>query len=174
MKRATLFFIATLLFFGLSAQNDTKTETLTIFLVRHAEKVDSSRDPELSEEGRKRSIELAEVLKSAGINSIYSTNYIRTRETALPSAKKLKLEVKLYDPRDLVAFALRLKEEGGRHLVVGHSNTTPELVKLLGGIPGSPIVEKNEYDRLYILSESVNEKMETVLIRYGKKFIPEQ
>ena len=170
MKRATLFFIATLFVFSLNAQENSPTEALTVFMVRHAEKIDNSRDPDLSEEGRKRAKELAEVLASARIGTIYSTEYVRTRETALPTAQKFELEVQMYDPKDLDAFAGQLKKEGGRHLVVGHSNTTPELVKLLGGDPGASIVEKNEYDRLYILSESANGNMETVLIRYGKKF----
>ena len=89
---------------------------------------------------------------------------------SLSHAGQVNLEVELYNPYDLAAFAKQLKDTGGRHLVVGHSNTTPELVKLLGGEPGTPIVEKSEYDRLYILSITTANEVSSVLVRYGKKF----
>ncbi|NIT87109.1 MAG: hypothetical protein GWM92_07640, partial [Gemmatimonadetes bacterium] len=52
----------------------------------------------------------------------------------------------------LGGMARRLRGSPGRHLVVGHSDTTPRLVTLLGGEPGPPIVEAREYDRLYVLT----------------------
>lgn len=149
---------------------NNEQESLVIFLVRHAEKVDNSRDPELSEAGKQRAIELAETLKSSEIEFIHSTDFIRTRNTAKPFAKSINKELSIYDYADLEAFANSIKSKGGRHLVVGHSNTTPNLVKLLGGEPGKPIVEKAEYDRLYILTFNGNGKVNTVLLRYGKKF----
>ena len=42
-------------------------------------------------------------------------------------------------------------------LVVGHSNTTPQLAELLGAEPGDPIVEKTEYDRLYVINLDTGE-----------------
>jgi hypothetical protein len=50
--------------------------------------------------------------------------------------------------------------------VVGHSNTTTELVTLLGGDPGTEIEESSEYDRLYILTIN-SSGVTTLLIRYG-------
>jgi hypothetical protein len=61
------------------------------------------------------------------------------------------LTVREYDPADLRGFAARLLEEGGRHLVVGHSNTTPALVQLLGADPAGPIAE-DDYGRFYLLT----------------------
>ena len=61
----------------------------------------------------------------------------------------------------------RLVDEGGRHLVVGHSNTTPELVTLLGGSPGTPIEEADEYDRLYLVEVSPHGDVGSTLLRYG-------
>ena len=57
--------------------------------------------------------------------------------------------------------------------VVGHSNTTPALTELLGGDPGGPIEEKNEYDRLYIVSMSAEGRVSSTLLRFGEKFIQE-
>jgi len=56
----------------------------------------------------------------------------------------------------------------GRHLVLGHSNTTPQLVEALGGEPGAPI-EEMEYDRLYIVT-LMDGRTSTVLLRFGSPY----
>ncbi len=66
------------------------------------------------------------------------------------------------------SFAERLRGTPGRHLILGHSNTTPDLVAALGGDPGTPIAEM-EYDRLYIVTLTES-GASTVLIRFGKRF----
>jgi len=143
-----------------------------IFLVRHAEKTDDGRDPPLSDAGRQRVSELAHVLRDAGITRVYSTDYVRTRDTAAPVASVLGVEVLLYDPRELENFAMELKRTTGRHLVVGHSNTTPELTELLGGDGGTDIDEPGEYDRLYVVTLASDGGVRTLLLRYGKPFSP--
>jgi phosphohistidine phosphatase SixA len=142
-------------------------DPLLVFLVRHAEKVDQSKDPDLSPDGYRRAEELACVLADADIEHIHSSDFIRTRLTAAPVAEKFGLEIEQYDQNDLLPFASLLKAAGGRHLVVGHSTTTPALVEILGGDPGNKIEEENEYDRLYILTIR-NGKVNTILLRYGK------
>lgn len=144
---------------------------LLVFLVRHAEKAEDSMemDSRLTEEGTHRAVELARILADAEIDFVHSSDYIRTRNTAAPLAELLELEIELYDTSDLHKLADTIKARGGRHLVVGHSNTTPILVEILGGQPGLPIVEATEYDRLYILSIT-NDEVNTVLLRYGKPF----
>ena len=61
---------------------------------------------------------------------------------------------------------------GGKHLVVGHSNSTPDLVKLLGGDPVSPINEASEYDRLYHIQIEDDTIIRSSMSRYGQLFIP--
>ncbi len=136
-----------------------------IVLVRHAEKVDDSRDPELSETGRARAEVLAALLKDMQIDTIYSSDYIRTRDTARPLAEALGLELELYNPGDLEALATKLRAAEGRILVVGHSNTTPRLVGLIGGEPGTDIAD-DEYDRLYIVVASSGGPV-TSLLRFS-------
>ena len=133
-----------------------------VVLVRHAEKVDDSRDPELSERGKARARALAAMLKDMELDTVYSTDFIRTRETARPLAELLGLEVKIYDGGELSAMADRLRASEGRVLVVGHSNTTPELVRLLGGAPGAPI-DDDEYDRLYLVIAGADGPVTTLL-----------
>ena len=144
-----------------SEQND-----LVVFLVRHAEKKSGS-DPILTLQGQQRAELLAQMLHNAGIGHVHSSDYRRTRLTAEPVATALGIPVTIYDAGNLQAVADYLKTAGGRHLVVGHSNTTPALVALLGGDPGAAIAEKSEYDRLYIVTLTQRGGVETVLLRYG-------
>ncbi|MFT4925419.1 MAG: phosphohistidine phosphatase SixA [Phenylobacterium sp.] len=127
-----------------------------IYLVRHAEKqVDGTRDPALTQTGHQRAQWLANWLKGKNVQHIYSTNYQRTQQTVAPLAQQTGLTVRAYDPRQLAQFAATLKQTtdktNGIVVVVGHSNTTPQLVQLLGGDAGNPIVE-SEYDRIYHLT----------------------
>jgi phosphohistidine phosphatase SixA len=143
-------------------------EAAVVYLVRHAEKSDAGRDPQLSAAGRQRALLLANMLRDAGITRIYSTDFIRTRDTAAPLADLLDAEIGIYDGEDLDELISSLSQSGARSLVVGHSNTTPELVELLGGESGGEIDEASEYDRLYILTIRNPGEAETVLIRYGQ------
>lgn len=143
-------------------------EPLEVFWVRHAEKELEGSDPALTSAGQARAQALANLLIDARIDGIHSTDYLRTRQTAAPLAEALGLAVELYDPRDLPALIEKLRARGGRHLVVGHSNTTPAGVELMGGEPGSEIVEATEYDRLYLVSAREDGVVSTLLFRYGE------
>lgn len=122
-----------------------------IYLVRHAEK-EPGRDPQLTPDGRARAIALAERLSKAELGAIYSTNLRRTRQTAGPIALATEIPVIFYDASKLDEFASQLRGQSGNILVVGHSNTTPDLAAALGGEAGAPIIEATEYDRLYVLT----------------------
>lgn len=154
----------------LGAEENPKQPPLVIFLVRHAEKVDASRDPDLSSDGKARAKRLAVVLRDANLKHVHSSDFIRTRDTAAPIAARLQLNVELYDPKNLSMLLDRLRRTGGRHLVVGHSTTTPAAVKLLGGQPGAAINEAGEFDRLYIITVDTNAKASTIMMRYGRRY----
>ena len=138
----------------------------TIFLVRHTEKADAGEDPGLTDIGLQRARALARTLEDADIKRIYSTDYARTRDTAGPVAAQLGLAVEFYDPRELEAFAASLRRSGQNTLVVGHSNTTPQMVELLGADPGKAIDEKTEFDRLYVVTLDDN-GANSIILRYG-------
>ncbi len=140
-------------------------DTVVVYLVRHAEKLDDSRDPPLSETGKARAAELARLLTDAGVTQVWSTNFDRTRSTGRPTAEARGLEVRFYDASDLKGFAAQLAATPGRHLVIGHSNTTPALVRALGGNPGN-LMADSEYDRLYVVTLS-GATQTTVQLRWG-------
>lgn len=139
----------------------------TYYLVRHAEKTMDKPDPGLTLEGTQRARDLAVRLKEAKVTKIYSSDYVRTRDTAAPLADATGVTVTLYDPRELSAFAKQLLNERGQIVVVGHSNTTPQLAELLNVDGGEPIVEATEYNRLYVISRT-GDLTEGAIETYGK------
>jgi len=127
-----------------------------IFLVRHAEKqVDGTRDPSLTKAGQQRAKNLIPILNDKNISSVYSTDYKRTIQTAKPLADEIGTNVKIYDPDKLNQFAKEIMSLNESILVVGHSNTTPALVELLGGESLGKMTE-SEYSLIYLLKVSEN------------------
>jgi phosphohistidine phosphatase SixA len=149
------------------ADGESRQTPPRILLVRHGETVeDGSRDPELSGAGRERAERLARLLADAGVTRILSTDYKRTQGTAAPLAHAAGLTVESYGPGDLAGLAERLRGGEGVILVVGHSNTTPQLVGALGGDPHGTITE-HEHDRLYVLAPGhAAGTTTTLLLRY--------
>lgn len=137
-------------------------EPAMIYLVRHAEKAAAGKDPELTAQGLARAQNIATILQKAGISSIFSSPTTRTRQTAQPLAQRSGLELQTYDPAAPKTLVEKVKSLNGAVLVVGHSNTLPELVRLFGGVPGADIAD-NEYDRLYQLIVGPGGAITTVL-----------
>ncbi|HSV62599.1 MAG TPA: phosphoglycerate mutase family protein [Chthoniobacterales bacterium] len=151
--RRTPFFkvhcLAVLLACGLLVS--TAAAQSTIFIVRHAEKAQNSGDdPDLSEAGRARAESLANLLKDASISAIYTSELKRTQQTAAPIAKILHLEPTVIAAKDRAALLAKLKDSSGNVLVVGHSNTIPDLIEALG--VATPIsIADNDYDNLFVV-----------------------
>ena len=156
---------------GVPVQPPSPEASTTIYLVRHAEK-QKGEDPSLTETGIRRANALAGELADVGLQYIHTSDYARTRETAAPVAAATVLPVAVYDAGNLEAIAAEILLTTGTHLVVGHSNTTPQLVEILGGDGGTPIDEANEYDRLYIVKIDHDGRASTVLRRYGAMYVP--
>lgn len=128
----------------------------TIYLVRHAEKADTSRDPDLSETGQKRAERLAGILSNENIKHIYSTNYKRTRQTVAQLSRTSGAEILLYAPDTLNAFADRLRKLEGNTLVVGHSNSTLSLMDAMGIKYSIPKIEESDYSNLFKIRKKGN------------------
>lgn len=101
-------------------------DVTTVFLVRHAEKIDDSSDPELSDAGKTRVKLLTTMFEKATISAVYSTDYIRTRETCRPSAELHKLDLNIYSSREFSQLDDMVAENRGKTILVcGHSNSVP-------------------------------------------------
>jgi len=126
----------------------------TIFRVRHAEKApaaEGDKNPPLSPTGRARAEALAAILRDAGITAIYATEFQRTQQTAEPLARALNLSVTVVPAADTAGLVAKLKDAHGQSLVVGHSNTIPDVLKALGA-EGSYGIADDEYDNLFVWS----------------------
>ncbi len=127
---------------------------VTIFFLRHAEKKKQGTDPDLSSAGKKRARNLAHVLGASGAKYLYATQYKRTQQTIKPLALQLKRRVSRYVANNSATFATRklLKLRGGSvAVVVGHSNTVPQMIAALTGSDTVEITE-SEFDRLFVVT----------------------
>ena len=155
-RALTGFFVACMFALPAAAQQ-------TVFLVRHAERADSSpgtsptmaADPDLSDAGRTRAEHLAEALKDAKITAIFATEFKRTQQTAAPLAKALGLTVKVVSSNSEASLIADLKAAKGNVLVVGHSNTVPEIIKRLG-VTTAVSIGDNDFDNLFVVSRGTH------------------
>jgi broad specificity phosphatase PhoE len=131
MKKPVLAFVFALC---LSAAASAQT---AVYVVRHAEKIGESMNhpsTELSETGKKRAENLAEILRDAGITTIYVTDTVRARETARPLAEALGVTPQIYEGRDTDGLVkrIRAKHPSETVLVVGHENTIGDIIRGFG------------------------------------------
>lgn len=179
MKRKTVVPIILLMcVVAAFAQDDFKPKT--VFLVRHAEKEDEPRqDPPLKKEGVARSQELARLLAAASIKTIYTSQFTRTKLTAEPLATKLgltaasiSLKSNPANPRQIAeestaAVVNKIMERPGENvLVVGHSNSIPDVIKMLGG-DVVPTIDERKFDDLFIVTVYAKGKAKVTQVKYG-------
>lgn len=142
-------------------------EMSTYIIVRHAEKVDDSRDPDLSEAGFARAEKLAMMLASMKPDVAYTTPFKRTRQTLEPTAKAFGLQLEEYDPRNAAPFVEGLKAMRGKTvLIAGHSNTAPGIVNALLGEERFNDLEDHQYDRLWIVQRFASGEVSVILIHF--------
>jgi broad specificity phosphatase PhoE len=164
-KKYTLAFIL-----WISISVTTSAQNTTIWIVRHAEKDTSAankRDPELTEIGKQRALDLAAFLKGQEPDMIFSTNTKRTRQTAA----HFKAKVNTYDPSLIKEFAQRIIDfqKGKKILIVGHSNTVLETIEALGGSrPVAQLVD-DDYDYIFKVSLTAEGGVVTKFYHYGAK-----
>ena len=129
-----------------------------VFLVRHAERADAGMaaakmagaDPELSDAGKARAASLAALLKDAKITAIFTTEYKRTRDTAQPLAAATGIASTAVVSKDAASLIDKVKASAGNILVVGHSNTLPEIIKALG-IAEPVSIAEDQFDNLFVV-----------------------
>lgn len=152
------------------AKPDDEKSVTTFVIVRHAEKAtDDPRDPSLSEAGHARAQALARVLADEPLSAAYATRYRRTQQTAAPTASAHGINVSTYEaalPAAQLAMQLRATHAtGGAVLVVGHSNTVPEIAAALSG-QSTDAMPESEFDRLYRVRIGADGKASLATERY--------
>lgn len=150
---------------------ETVPDTVTTFiLVRHAETTGGGSNPNLSAAGQTRAAELARILGNVNLNAVYSTNFNRTTQTAQPTASDKSLNITTYDafaPDALIDNVLLTYAEGNV-LVVGHSNTTADMLNVMVGGNTFADIPETEYDNLFVVQVSEKGKSRVLLLKYGE------
>ena len=146
-----------------------------IFLVRHAERADApgsqpppgmmANDPPLSAAGQERAKKLAALLGSAEVKHIFTTEYQRTRQTAAPLAEKLGVTAVASAAREATPLVDQVRKASGNILIVGHSNTVPDLLKRLG-VSTAVSIDDGEYDNLFVVVRPASGEPTLIRLRY--------
>lgn len=145
----------------------------TIILVRHAEKdTDTPRDPDLTAAGSARAVALADALLDMRIDHVITSEFQRTRATALVVASHAGLTPQVIpagtgeEAMQAVVGAVKARPAGESILIVGHSNTIPRLVGALGGSK-IPDLKEYEYDSIFVLILNPGDPARTMRLRFG-------
>ena len=163
MNKIVLLLITFFCILNIQAQ---ETESTTYYLIRHAEKVRSNikiKNPNLKEKGVDRAVKWSKTFIHTDFDYIFSTNYKRTIQTALPTAKSKNLEIQFYNPNDLFNDEFKALTAGKKVLIVGHSNTTPQFVNKILGEEKYPEIDDRNNANLYIITISENNKSSILL-----------
>ena len=149
MRKISILFLLTLA----SCQS-------TFYVVRHAEKVDNSSDAALSEVGKQRANVLKDLLLTKKISKIYSTDFTRTRNTALPLAQAINVPILIYKAQNQKVLIDSLKKVKAKNiLIVGHSNTVRYVVN---GLFEKDTLRKdlaeNEFENLFIVKRGKSKR----------------
>jgi phosphohistidine phosphatase SixA len=172
----TRVFVAAGLAASVLAARPAAASDQVIFLVRHAEKAATpsaqpapktmmADDSPLSAAGQARAAKLAALLASADVRYIFTTEFLRTRQTAAPLAEKLKLKPVMSASKDPDPLVAQVRQVKGNVLIVGHSNTVPELLRKLG-VKGEVTIGDNKYDNLFIVTRPATGEPTLIRLRY--------
>jgi len=151
-----------------------QTKTTEIFIVRHADRLGTA--DELTPLGMERAQELKRVLGLSKIDSIYSTDFTRTKKTAMPLAASRRMSIRLYSNIPQLIKQITTKGAGKRILIVGHSDTVDDLIKQCGCVPPAdidPQMPGTQYDNLFLVTMQKSSGLpklqcEVIRMKYGK------
>lgn len=127
-----------------------------VILVRHAERAaEPKADPGLTAEGRQRAQALAAALEHAGVTALITTQFERTRATAAPLAAARGLTPVVVETKrgedPIAAVAAAVRRQRGVVLVVGHSNTVPQIAAALSGTPPGLDFCETSFSHLWVV-----------------------
>jgi len=146
MQKLLLILVATLVAL-IGAQPVSAAER--VYVMRHLQKAEGN-DPPLSAEGVANAQLLASRLSKSGIKAIFATPTKRAMQTGEPLAKALGIPITNYDPREPDALVKAVTTQKGRVLIVGHSNTVPDIVTRFGGT-AVPLTDQ-DYGTVFVVT----------------------
>jgi len=139
----------------------------TVYVIRHLQKA-TGDDPPLTAEGAAGAQKLSNLLAKKKVTAIFATQTKRAMQTAEPLAKRLHLKIQAYDPKDPAALVDKVAMVKGAALVVGHSNTVPELVAKFGGKQPAPLSD-TDYGTVFVVRAGSSDVQQIQLQAPAKK-----
>lgn len=140
----------------------------TYYLIRHAEKVrtdPNDQDPSLEIKGMVRAKAWAAYFEPIKIDKIYVTKYKRTKQTASLIAQQKMVSPTRYEPSTIYSEEFLRDTNGKSVLIVGHSNTVPQLVNQLIGEEKFKDMDDSDNSTLFKVTINGNDrKVETITV----------
>jgi 2,3-bisphosphoglycerate-dependent phosphoglycerate mutase len=148
--------------------------TTTIVVIRHAEKqIGTIDDAPLSPQGEQRATRIAQMFGDAEafgrVKQIYVTDTRRSQQTAAALAQRLSLKPVIVDPKaspDEIARRVLRENRGGLAIVVGHSNTVPQLVATMSRADAVPLMGDEDFDTMYVVTVPTIGKASVLRLKY--------
>jgi len=172
MIRARSFLLVVFVL-AAAAPRVVSAQATTVILVRHAEKLAESGDPDLSAAGERRAEALSTVLADFPLEAIFVSQYRRTLQTAAPTATALGLTPVAIPITSGVpaqaaatAAAIRAMPAGSAALVVGHSNTLGAIIAALGGPAVGDLCDA-EYATIFVVETAPASPVRLLRATYG-------
>jgi broad specificity phosphatase PhoE len=151
-----------LLFFWIQVTLGQNTITQYYF-IRHAEKVDRSKNPDLSEKGIERAQEWKALFSEINFDAVYSTDFNRTLQTIQPIVAGNNQLLKIYNPKMIDVELFKKETQGKTILIVGHSNTVPNMVNQIIKENKYVDIAENQFGNLYIITLFENQTQSQLL-----------
>ena len=107
----------------------------------------------MSVAGQKRADALARVLKDSQITAVFVTEFKRTQQTAAPTARAAHFSPTVLPAGDISGLVAKLRALNENALVVGHSDTIPDLMEALG-ITTPVTIPEDDYTEIFLVSLS--------------------
>lgn len=155
-------YIVFLLLFGFQIHFG-QNYTTQYYFIRHAEKADSSKNPDLSEKGLERALEWKALFSAIQFDAVYSTDFKRTLQTIHPIVVENDQLLKFYNPQILDIETFKKETIGKTILIVGHSNTIPKMVNQLIKENKYGDIAENQFGNLYIVTLFENQILSQLL-----------
>jgi len=155
-------YIVFLLLFGFQIHFG-QNKTTQYYFIRHAEKADSSKNPDLSEKGLERAQEWKALFSAIQFDAVYSTDFKRTLQTIHPIVVENDQLLKLYNPQILDIETFKKETKGKTILIVGHSNTIPKMVNQLIKENKYGDIAENQFGNLYTVTLLENQILSHLL-----------
>jgi broad specificity phosphatase PhoE len=143
VRRRNFLILAIFMLAGCASFQPTNAPAPNIYIMRHLNTPQGAVDPDLTPQGMATAVALAQWISRDPPSVIFVSNTKRAKQTAAPTAARYGVSPTLYDPRDTPGLVTSVLAQRGTVLIVGHSNTVPDIIAALGGERPEPLVHED-------------------------------